>query len=78
MKKYIRSTGQIIEINKMDSKHVYNARNKLAKTVIYKYNKNGSLVMDKSGKETQTYKDLNEELKKRNPKDYLKPIYITK
>tara|TARA_R100001463_G_scaffold2421_3_gene10244 strand:+ start:579 stop:836 length:258 start_codon:yes stop_codon:yes gene_type:complete len=70
------STGVAIPIKEMDSKHLYNARNVVKRTVITRLDKNGELI--NKGINQRLYDALNDELKTRPTQDYKKPIYILK
>ncbi len=68
------STGKPIRIKDMNSRHLYNARNVVKRTVITKLDKNGvDLVTE--GINQRLYDALDSELKKRPSEEYLKPIY---
>tara|TARA_Y100000592_G_scaffold50078_1_gene79320 strand:+ start:13475 stop:13735 length:261 start_codon:yes stop_codon:yes gene_type:complete len=69
-----QSTGQRHLISAMDSNYLYNARNKLKRTVYTNMTKNGDLEVSKRGENTELYKALDNELQKRNSIDYLPPI----
>jgi len=75
--KYLRSTGEFIEIKKMDSNHLYNARNVVKRTTYTKLDKNGVDLVVK-GIDQELYEALDKELKTRPTQEYLKPIYIMK
>jgi|TARA_R100000482_G_C5131259_1_gene152106 hypothetical protein len=68
-----QSTGKRHLISAMDSKYLYNARNKLRSTV-YTELVNGKVKIEKYGEETEMYKALDDELKTRQPIEYLPAI----
>ena len=78
IKYYISSSEGRCLISAMDSRHLYNAINKLKRTIYAKVNDNGRITYYKSDENDEMIKALQHELNKRPTHEYFKPIYTLK
>jgi hypothetical protein len=77
IKYYISSSEGRCLISAMDSRHIYNAINKLKRTVYAKIGDNGRITYYKE-ENNELIKALQHELNKRPTHEYFKPIYKLK
>lgn len=77
IKYYISSSEGRCLISAMDSRHIYNAINKLKRTVYAKIGDDGRITYYKE-ENNELIKALQHELNKRPTHEYFKPIYKLK